>query len=45
MTEEEKQHELTKRKFYKAEQEAGFVENHPKTTAQQQDPVMTSGGS
>jgi uncharacterized protein (TIGR00730 family) len=39
MTEEEKQHELTKRKFYKAEQEAGFVENHPKTTPQQQDPA------
>lgn len=39
MTEEEKQHELTKRKFYKAEQEAGFTRNHPKTTPQQQDPA------
>ncbi|MCX7284600.1 MAG: LOG family protein, partial [Novosphingobium sp.] len=29
----------TKRKFYKAEQEAGFVEKHPKTTPQQQDPA------
>ena len=36
---QEKQHDLTKRKFYKAEQEAGFVENHPKTTPQQQDPA------
>ena len=39
MTEEEKQHELTKGKFYKAEQEAGFVENQPRTTPQQQDPA------
>ncbi|HQS97321.1 MAG: lysine decarboxylase [Novosphingobium sp. 16-62-11] len=39
MTEEEKQHELTKRKFYKAEQEAGFVESQPRTTPQQQDPA------
>ncbi|MDT0509299.1 TIGR00730 family Rossman fold protein [Novosphingobium sp. MMS21-SN21R] len=39
MTEEEKQHDLTKRKFYKAEQEAGFADTHPKTTPQQQDPA------
>ena len=39
MTEEEKLHELTKRKFYKAEQEAGFVESQPRTTPQQQDPA------
>ena len=39
MIEEEKQHDLTKRKFYKAEQEAGFVESQPKTTPQQQDPA------
>ncbi|MBB3862236.1 hypothetical protein GGQ88_003534 [Novosphingobium hassiacum] len=39
MTEEEKQHELTKGKFYKAEQEAGFVESQPRTTPQQQDPA------
>ncbi|WP_298285088.1 LOG family protein [Novosphingobium sp.] len=39
MTEEEKQHDLTKRKFYKAEQEAGFVESQPRTTPQQQDPA------
>ncbi|OYX60859.1 MAG: lysine decarboxylase [Novosphingobium sp. 32-60-15] len=38
MTEEEKQHDLTKRKFYKAEQEAGFADSQPKTTPQQQDP-------
>jgi uncharacterized protein (TIGR00730 family) len=30
---------LTNRKFYKAEQEAGFVESHPRTTPQQQDPA------
>ena len=39
MTEEEKQHDLTKRKFYKAEQEAGFADSQPKTTPQQQDPA------
>ncbi len=39
MTEEEKQHDLTKRKFYKAEQEAGFVESQPRTTPQQQNPA------
>lgn len=39
MTEEEKQHDLTQRKFYKAEQEAGFVESQPRTTPQQQDPA------
>jgi uncharacterized protein (TIGR00730 family) len=37
MTEEEKQHELTKRKFYKAKQEAGFADSQPRTTPQQQD--------
>ena len=37
MTEEEKS--LTDRKFYKAEQEAGFVESHSHTTPQQQDPA------
>lgn len=37
MTEEEKS--LTDRKFYKAEQEAGFVESHARTTPQQQDPA------
>ena len=36
MSENEKT--LTHRKFYKAEQEAGFVESHSKTTPQQQDP-------
>ena len=30
---------LTKGKFYRAEQEAGFAESHPKTTPQQQDPA------
>ena len=30
---------LTHRKFYKAEQEAGFVESQPKTMLQQQDPA------
>jgi len=39
MTEEETNRELTNRKFYKAEQEAGFVESHTKTTPQQQDPA------
>ncbi|MFN3423987.1 MAG: LOG family protein [Novosphingobium meiothermophilum] len=40
MTEEEKrQHELTSRKFYKAEQEAGFVESHSQATPQQQHPA------
>ncbi|HEY6868953.1 MAG TPA: lysine decarboxylase, partial [Novosphingobium sp.] len=39
MTEEEKMRELTRRKFYKAEQEASFAEAHPRTTAQTQDPA------
>ena len=39
MTEEEAQRELTQRKFYKAEQEAGFVDSQPRTTPQQQDPA------
>ncbi|MEO0032622.1 MAG: hypothetical protein RIS94_2380 [Pseudomonadota bacterium] len=39
MTEEEVQRELTQRKFYKAEQEAGFVDSQPRTTPQQQDPA------
>lgn len=39
MTEDEANHELTNRKFYKAEQEAGFVESQPRTTPQQQDPA------
>jgi uncharacterized protein (TIGR00730 family) len=39
MTEEEKNRDLTNRKFYKAEQEAGFVESQGKTTAQQRDPA------
>ena len=38
MTEEEAQRELTNRTFYPAEQEAGFVESHPRTTIQQQSP-------
>jgi len=39
MTDDETSHELTDRKFYKAEQEAGFVEAHERTTPQQQDPA------
>lgn len=39
MTEEENAHELGSRKFYKAEQEAGFVESHEYATPQQQDPA------
>jgi uncharacterized protein (TIGR00730 family) len=39
MTEEEIAHELSQRKFYKAEQEAGFVEAHAYVTPQQQDPA------
>ncbi|OYU34089.1 TIGR00730 family Rossman fold protein [Novosphingobium sp. PASSN1] len=39
MTEEEIAHELTRRRFYKAEQEAGFVESHECITPQQQDPA------
>src|SRR5512137_1633590 len=39
MTEEEKMRELTRRKFYKAEQEASFAEAHPHTTPQTQDPA------
>jgi uncharacterized protein (TIGR00730 family) len=39
MTEEEEKAELTSRKFYKAEQEAGFVERHARATPQQQDPA------
>jgi hypothetical protein len=38
MTDEEA-HELSQRKFYKAEQEAGFVEAHEYVTPQQQDPA------
>ncbi|WP_408589326.1 TIGR00730 family Rossman fold protein [Novosphingobium sp.] len=32
-------HDLTHRRFYKAEQEAGFVESQPKESPQQQDPA------
>ncbi|MBB3621956.1 hypothetical protein C8K11_12113 [Novosphingobium sp. GV055] len=39
MTEEEINNQLVNRKFYKAEQEAGFAQSHPKTTPQQQDPA------
>jgi len=39
MTEEEINRQLVNRKFYKAEQEAGFAQSHPKTTPQQQDPA------
>lgn len=39
MTEEEKARELTRRKFYKAEQEASFAESHPHTTPQTRDPA------
>lgn len=39
MTEEEIAHELSRRRFYKAEQEAGFVESHECITPQQQDPA------
>jgi len=39
MTEEEKNRELTRRKFYKAEQEASFAEGRPHTTPQTQDPA------
>ncbi len=39
MTEDENHPELTDRKFYKAEQEAGFVEAHPRVTPQQLDPA------
>ncbi|WP_421852244.1 TIGR00730 family Rossman fold protein [Novosphingobium sp.] len=39
MTEEEIAHELGRRKFYKAEQEASFVESHEYVTPQQQDPA------
>ena len=38
MTDEEA-HELTQRRFYKAEQEVGFVEAHEYVTPQQQDPA------
>jgi len=38
MTDEEA-HELSQRRFYKAEQEAGFVEAHEYVTPQQQDPA------
>lgn len=37
MTDDEINHELTDRKFYKAEQEAGFVEAQARLTPQQQD--------
>ena len=39
MTEDENHPELTDRKFYQAEQEAGFVEAHPRVTPQQLDPA------
>ena len=39
MTEDEFAHELGRRRFYKAEQEAGFVESHECVTPQQQDPA------
>jgi hypothetical protein len=39
MTEEEINRALVNRKFYKAEQEAGFAENHPGATPQQLDPA------
>lgn len=39
MTEDDPQNELTRRTFYPAEQEAGFVESQPRTTPQQQDPA------
>ncbi|NKJ42892.1 MULTISPECIES: LOG family protein [unclassified Novosphingobium] len=39
MTEEEINRQLVNRKFYKAEQEAGFAQSHPKITPQQQDPA------
>lgn len=39
MTDDETSHELSNRKFYKAEQEASFVEAHARTTPQQQDPA------
>jgi len=39
MTEDEKNRELTRRKFYKAEQEASFAEGRPHTTPQTQDPA------
>lgn len=39
MTEDEKQRELTRRTFYKADQEATFAEAHPCTTPQTRDPA------
>ena len=39
MTDDEINHELTGPKFYKAEQEAGFVEAQARATPQQQDPA------
>jgi len=39
MTDDETSHALTNAKFYKAEQEAGFVEAQPRSTPQQQDPA------
>ncbi|WP_298196261.1 LOG family protein [Novosphingobium sp.] len=39
MTEDDKARGLTRRKFYKAEQEASFAEAHPHTTPQTQDPA------
>jgi uncharacterized protein (TIGR00730 family) len=39
MTDDDTSHELTHAKFYKAEQEAGFVESQPRITPQQQDPA------
>ena len=39
MTEDHKNRELTRRKFYKAELEASFVEAQPHNTPQTQDPA------
>jgi len=39
MTDEEAHRDLTDRKFYKAEQEAGFADAQPRVTPQQQDPA------
>ena len=39
MTDDKPNRALTRRKFYKAEQEASFAEAHPHTTPQTQDPA------
>ena len=39
MTDDKKARALTRRRFYKAEQEASFAEAHPHTTPQTQDPA------